>query len=109
MGAGRSTLARLRAIRNDTKHQRCQKGFGDRKDIATAQRARPNSKPSMLRANLMGPGLINDPDSRRFLRSSRKTERGASMFPARSVVRAAPFALLRRDAQNGSNQVHRYQ
>ena len=29
-------------------------------------------------------------------RNSRKTERGASTFPARSVVRATPFALIRR-------------
>jgi hypothetical protein len=42
----------------------------------------------------------------RFLRNSRKTERGASQFLIRLVVRAAPFALLRntRKTERGASQ-----
>jgi len=36
-----------------------------------------------------------------LLRNSRKTERGAKQFLTRTVVRAAPFALLSNRPQNG--------
>ncbi|MEO7142321.1 MAG: hypothetical protein ABI165_02335, partial [Bryobacteraceae bacterium] len=37
-----------------------------------------------------------------FFSSSRKTERGAKLFLSRTLVRAAPFALLRNSPQNGA-------